>query len=131
MLKQKVSRANGLLAKVRYYLSPKFLRTLYSSIFESHLRYGSQIWGQYSNQYLKYTATQNILNYQFQKEIQTCGATFQRNKNYGTKWNNKVRKLCFGLAWYKPMPSIKSKSLLTSTTTVLETQPITSFLCLK
>ena len=49
MLKQKLSRANGLLAKVRYYLSPKLLRTLYFSIFESHLRYGFQIWGQHSN----------------------------------------------------------------------------------
>ena len=49
MLKQKLSRANGLLAKVRYYLSPKLLRTLYFSIFESHLRYGCQIWEQHSN----------------------------------------------------------------------------------
>ena len=49
MLKQKLSRANGLLAKVRYYLSPKLLRTLYFSIFESHLRYGCQIWVQHSN----------------------------------------------------------------------------------
>ena len=53
MLKQKLSRANGLLAKVRYYLSPKLLRTLYFSIFESHLRYGCQIWGQHSNHNLK------------------------------------------------------------------------------
>ena len=53
MLKQKLSRANGILAKVRYYLSPKLLRTLYFSIFESHLRYGCQIWGQHSNHNLK------------------------------------------------------------------------------
>ena len=46
MLKQKLSRVNGLLAKVRYYLSP---RTLYFSIFESHRRYGCQICGQHSN----------------------------------------------------------------------------------
>ena len=32
-LKQKISRADGLLAKVCYYLSPKSLRTLYFSIF--------------------------------------------------------------------------------------------------
>ena len=36
MLKQTLSRANGLLAKVLYYLSPKLLKTLYFSIFESH-----------------------------------------------------------------------------------------------
>ena len=49
MLKQKLSRANGLLVKVRYYLSPKLLRTLYFSTFESHLRFGFKIWGQHSN----------------------------------------------------------------------------------
>ena len=49
MLNQKLSRANRILAKVRYYLSPKLLRTLYFSIFESHLRHGCQIWGQHSN----------------------------------------------------------------------------------
>ena len=53
MLKQKLSRANGLPAKVRYYLSPKLLRTLYFSIFESRLRCGCQIWGQHSNHNLK------------------------------------------------------------------------------
>ena len=49
MLKQNFSRANGLLAKVRYYLSPKLFRTFYYSIFESHLRYGCQNQGQHSN----------------------------------------------------------------------------------
>ena len=56
MLKQKLVRANGLLAKVRYYLSPKLLRTLYFSIFESHLIYGCQIWGQHSNHSLNHIA---------------------------------------------------------------------------
>ena len=49
MLKQILNRANGLLAKVRYYLSPKLFRTLYFSIFETHLRYGCEIWGQHTN----------------------------------------------------------------------------------
>ena len=38
MLKQKQSSANGLLAKTRYYLPPNLWRTLYFSIFKSHLR---------------------------------------------------------------------------------------------
>ena len=73
MLKQKLSRANGLLAKTRYYLllnlrktlyfslfeshlrheclqNPR--RTLYFSIFESHLRHGCQIWGQQKSQHI-------------------------------------------------------------------------------
>ena len=49
MLEQKLSRANGLLVIVCYYLSPKLLRTLNFFMFESHLRYGCQIWGQHSN----------------------------------------------------------------------------------
>ena len=53
MLKQKLSTANGILAKVRYYLSPKLLRTFYFSIFEPHLRYGSTVWEQHSNHNLK------------------------------------------------------------------------------
>ena len=73
MLKQKLSRTNGLLAKTRYYLllnlrktlyfslfeshlrheclqNPR--RTLYFSIFESHLRHGCQIWGQQKGQHI-------------------------------------------------------------------------------
>ena len=42
MLKQKLSRANELLDKVSYYLSPELLRTLYFPIFEPQLRYGCQ-----------------------------------------------------------------------------------------
>ena len=46
MLKKKLSKANGLLAKAQYYLSPNLLRTLYFVVFEWHLRYGCQIWDQ-------------------------------------------------------------------------------------
>ena len=52
MLKNKLSRANGLLAKAQYYLSPNLLRTLYFAIFESHLRYGCQICGQQKSQHI-------------------------------------------------------------------------------
>ena len=42
----KLNRAIGLLSKVRHY-TPKFLlKTIYYSLFNSHLIYGSQIWGQ-------------------------------------------------------------------------------------
>ena len=49
ILRQKLSRANGLLSKIRYDTSPHLLRTVYYAIFDSHIRYGNQIWGQ-SNQ---------------------------------------------------------------------------------
>ena len=42
----KLNRAIGLFSKVRHY-TPKFLlKTIYYSLFNSHLIYGSQIWGQ-------------------------------------------------------------------------------------
>ena len=46
ILKTKLSRANGLLAKIRYFTSKELLRTIYYALFDSHLRYGCQIWGQ-------------------------------------------------------------------------------------
>ena len=50
LLKKKLNRANGILAKIRFYVSPALLRTIYFAVFESHLRYGCQIWGQTPNQ---------------------------------------------------------------------------------
>ena len=42
----KLDRAIGLLSKVKHY-TPKFLlKMIYYSLFNSHLIYGSQIWGQ-------------------------------------------------------------------------------------
>ena len=50
MLKAKLRRANGLLAKLRHYTSSKLLTTIYNALFELHMRYGCQIWGQTRNQ---------------------------------------------------------------------------------
>ena len=46
ILIKKLNRAIGLLSKIRHY-TPKFLlRTIYYSLFNSHLIYGCQVWGQ-------------------------------------------------------------------------------------
>ena len=45
-LKQKLNRANGILAKLRYYVSANTLKTIYYALFDSHMRYACQIWGQ-------------------------------------------------------------------------------------
>ena len=42
----KLSRAAGLLSKIRYYVPKYLLRTIYFSIFNSHMIYSCQIWGQ-------------------------------------------------------------------------------------
>ena len=52
-LKEKLNRANNILAKLRYSSSPNLIRTVYYAIFESHLRYGCQIWGQKQTQSIK------------------------------------------------------------------------------
>ena len=44
-IKLKPSRANSLLANIRYHVDSKLLKT-YSATFESHLRYVCQLWGQ-------------------------------------------------------------------------------------
>ena len=45
-LKQKLNRANGILAKLRYYVTADVLKTIYYIFFDSHMRYACQIWGQ-------------------------------------------------------------------------------------
>ena len=44
LLKTKLNRANGLLAKIRHFISKNLLRTIYFAIFNSYLWYGCQIW---------------------------------------------------------------------------------------
>ena len=44
-LKQKTNRANGILAKLRHHLPSDILKTVYYSLFDTHLSYSCQIWG--------------------------------------------------------------------------------------
>ena len=45
-LKQKLNRANGILAKLRYYVTADVLKTIYYAFFDSHMKYACHIWGQ-------------------------------------------------------------------------------------
>ena len=49
ILAPKLSRALGMLTKIRHYVSKITLRTIYFGIFSSILTYGCQIWGQILN----------------------------------------------------------------------------------
>ena len=51
-LSAKLSRATGMLAKTRHYVSENTLRSIYFGIFSSLLTYGSQIWGQFANKHV-------------------------------------------------------------------------------
>ena len=39
-------RVNGILAKLRYYVSTDILKTIYYALLDWHMRYACQIWGQ-------------------------------------------------------------------------------------
>ena len=41
-----LKRANGILAKLRYYVPTDFLKSVYYSLFDSHLKYAVETWGQ-------------------------------------------------------------------------------------
>ena len=45
-LKQKLNRANGVLAKLRHHLPSDVLKTVYYSLFDKHLCYACEVWGQ-------------------------------------------------------------------------------------
>ena len=49
----KLSCAIGMLAKIRYYVPKEILLNVYHAIFNSHLTYGSQVWGQANNEQMK------------------------------------------------------------------------------
>ena len=50
-LRKQLSRSIGLLSKIRYYVPKHLLRTIYHSIFNSHLIYACEIWGQNQTNY--------------------------------------------------------------------------------
>ena len=45
-LKQKLNRTNGILTKLTYYISAEIHKTIYYVLFDSHMIYACQIWGQ-------------------------------------------------------------------------------------
>ena len=49
IIKLKLNRASCLLSKIRHFVRAPLLRTIYFAIFDPHLRYGCQIYGQNKN----------------------------------------------------------------------------------
>ena len=58
-LKTKLSRAVGMLSKIRHYVKLETLINIYYGIFSSLMRYGSQIWGQHNSAVKKIQVIQN------------------------------------------------------------------------
>ena len=51
-LSTKLTRAIGMLSKIRHYVSETTLRSIYCGIFSSLLNYGAQVWAQFSNKHV-------------------------------------------------------------------------------
>ena len=51
LLQSKLQRANGMIAKSRHFVNFAEIKSIYHSIFSSHMLYGCQIWGQTDNKY--------------------------------------------------------------------------------
>ena len=58
-LSSKLSRAIGMLSKIRHFVKHDILRTIYYGIFSSILMYSSQIWGQNNGVVKKLQILQN------------------------------------------------------------------------
>ena len=52
IIKYKLNKANGIPAKLRHYVTIDLLKTIYYSVFDLHIRYACQVWGQSKNRLL-------------------------------------------------------------------------------
>ena len=59
-IKMRLNRAIGMLSKLRINANFHILKTAYHSLFESHLQYGTQLWGQKNNEII--TTFQKLQN---------------------------------------------------------------------
>ena len=90
-LKQKPNRANGILAKLRHFISADILKTIQYPLFDSHIRYACQIWGQSNSKtFDMIQSTQNkalrIIN--FQQALEPSEPLYQNVKK--NKLKNKT-----------------------------------------
>ena len=88
LIASRLSRANGMLLKIRHYVPKPTLRSVYFGIFSSILTYGSQIWGQKFNIH-----TQRILSLQNRAIRIISFADFNEPSSKLYKDNN-ILKLC-------------------------------------
>ena len=51
-LSAKLTRATGMLSKIRHYVDEKTVRNIYFGIFSSIMTYGAQVWGQFPNKHI-------------------------------------------------------------------------------
>ena len=79
--KQKLNRAKGILAKLRYYVSANTLKTIYYALFDSHMRYAYHIWGQrHSKTFDMIQTTQNkdLIIINFKQSMEQSEPLYQK-----------------------------------------------------
>ena len=91
LLSSKLSRANGMLSKIRHYVKENTLRSIYYAIFSSLMTYGSIIWGQAQNTNTnRISILQNkalrIINFSSPRD--TCNPIYFNSKNL--KFNDSI-----------------------------------------
>ena len=84
----KLSRATGMLSKIRHYVSDSTLRNIYFAIFSSLLNYGSQVWGQSYNKHI--SRIQRIQN----KAIRIINFAKFRDSVTPLFYKSKILKFC-------------------------------------
>ena len=114
-VKLKLNRANGLLAKLRHYVNLTLLRTIYYAIFEPHLRYGCQLWGQAQTQVLqnieKKTKENKVLT--FKNPWEPLEQIYKESKIFKVKDIVTISNLKFVYdQMYKVLPGVFEKILL-------------------
>ena len=86
-LSAKLTRANGMLAKIRHFVDEKTLLNVYYGIFSSIMTYASQIWGQFANKHVK--RIQKLQN----KAIRIINFAKYRDPSMPLYYKSKVLKL--------------------------------------
>ena len=99
-LKQKLNRANGVLASLRYYMSADILKINYCALVDSHMKYACQIWGQsHSKPFDMIQIAQNkalkIIN--FKQSIEPSEPLYQKLLKINKLKNNIVLNNCLFL----------------------------------
>ena len=100
---KRLSRSIGLLSKIRHYVPKHSLKTIYYSVFNSHLIYACEIWGQEQNSRL----FKNLIKLQ-RKALRTLNfKNFNENSNPLFK-ENQILKMSDFIAYKNALFVIKS-----------------------
>ena len=122
----KLSRANGMLSKIRHYVSHHTLIMIYHGIFSSIMRYGCQVWGQANQTSITLGKVQNkalrIIN--FTNFRATCNKLYHDCKVLKLEDNIKLSNFLFAYDCYtKNLPaSLNNKLHLAETGHELNTR---------